>query len=140
MLNARCEQAVQLLTEALAEQDLVVLAALDLREVMQTKLGVAIPDQVVLGVGWAPLAAAALSLEPSLGLLLPMHVVIRAEAPGVTVVEAADPVMMVAITGNRALEPLVADCAARLAAALHTLRGTADGVRQGNADGDDPRG
>jgi hypothetical protein len=52
---------------------------------------------------------------------LPLHVVVRAAAAEVTVVEAADPVMMVAITGTPALEPLASDCAASLAAALHSL-------------------
>ena len=121
VLNERCEQVVQRVTAALADQDLVVLAELDLRAAMRTTLDVDIPDQVVLGVASASVAAAALSVEPSLGLLLPMHVVVRAEAPEVTVVEAVDPMVMVAITGNRLLEPVVADCAARLAAALHTL-------------------
>ena len=118
-----CEDVVRRMTEALAEQDLVVVAELDLRKAMQDKLGVVMPDQVVLGVCRAPLAVAALDVEPSLGLLLRMHVVVRAETPEVTVVEAADPVMMVAITGDPTLEPLVTDCAARLAAALHSLRG-----------------
>ena len=101
----------------------MVLAELDLHEVMQARLGIEIPDQRVLGVCRRPLADAALRVEPSLGLLLPVHVVIRAESPEVTVVEAADPVMMVAITGNPALEPLVHDSAERLAAALHSLPG-----------------
>jgi uncharacterized protein (DUF302 family) len=121
VLNEGCERVVRRVTAALADQDLVVLTELDLRAAMQTKLDVAIPDQVVLGVASASVAAAALSVEPSLGLLLPVPVVIRAEAPEVTVVEAVDPVVMVAITGDRVLEPVAADCAARLAAALHSL-------------------
>jgi uncharacterized protein (DUF302 family) len=123
VLEERCEDVVKRVRDALAGQDLVVIDELDLREAMQTKLGVTVPDQVVLGVCRAPLAVAALSVEASLGLLLPMRVVVRAAAAEVTVVEAADPVMMVAITGNPTLEPLVSDCAARLAAALHSLQG-----------------
>jgi uncharacterized protein (DUF302 family) len=107
--------------EALADQDLIVLAELDLAEVLQEKLGVEIPSQVVLGVCRPALAHVTLQAEPSVGLLIPVHVVVRAEAPDVTVVEAADPVMLVAITGNPGLEPVAADCTARLRAALHSL-------------------
>jgi len=123
VLNQSCQQVVRHVTEALAEQDFVVVAELDLREALQTTLGVTVPDQIVLGVCRRPLADAALRVEPSLGLLLPIRVVVRAAAPEVTVVEAVDPVMMLAITGNPALEPVVADSASRLAAALNSLPG-----------------
>ena len=123
MVGRRWDEVVDQVAAALAEQDFVVLAELDLREVMQVRLGIEMPDQRVLGVCRRPLADAALRAEPSLGLLLPVHVVIRAESAAVTVVEAADPVVMVAITGNPALEPLVQDSARRLAAALHSLPG-----------------
>ena len=123
MVGRRWDEVVDQVAAALAEQDFVVLAELDLREVMQARLGIEMPDQRVLGVCRRPLADAALRAEPPLGLLLPVHVVVRAESPEVTVVEAADPVMMVAITGNPALEPLVHDSAERLAAALHALPG-----------------
>jgi hypothetical protein len=51
-----------------------------------------------------------------------MRVVVRAATPDVTVVEAVDPMMMVAITGDPSLEPVVADSAGRLAAALNSLQ------------------
>ena len=123
MVGQRWDDVVDQVAAALAEQDFVVLDELDLHEVMRARLGIEMPDQRVLGVCRRPLADAALRAEPSLGLLLPVHVVVRAESPEVTVVEAADPVMMVAITGNPALEPLVHDSAERLAAALHSLPG-----------------
>ena len=123
VVDQRWQDVVGQVAGALAEQDFVVLAELDLRAVMQAELDVDMPDQRVLGVCRKPLADAALQVEPSLGLLLPIRVVVRAESPEVTVVEAVDPVMMVAITGDPALEPLVHDSARRLAAALHSLPG-----------------
>jgi uncharacterized protein (DUF302 family) len=123
VVGQQWEDVVDQVAGALAEQDFVVLAELDVRAVMQAELDIEMPDQRVLGVCRKPLADAALQVEPSLGLLLPMRVVVRAESPEVTVVEAVDPVMMVAITGNPALEPLVQDSARRLAAALHSLPG-----------------
>ena len=123
VVGQRWDDVVDQVAAALAEQDFVVLAELDLHTVMQAELGIEMPEQRVLGVCRRPLADAVLRAEPSSGLLLPVRVVVRAESPDVTVVEAADPVMIVAITGNPALEPLVHDSAERLAAALHSLPG-----------------
>jgi len=123
VVGERLDDVVEQVAAALAEQELVVLSELHLSTVVRAELGVEMPEQRVLGVCREELAEAALRVEPSVGLLLPLHVVVRAESPEVTVVEAADPVMMVAITGNPALQPLVHDSAERLAAALHSLPG-----------------
>ena len=45
VVNGSCEKVVRQVTEALAEQDFVVVAELNLRETLQTSLGVAMPDQ-----------------------------------------------------------------------------------------------
>src|SRR3954470_6788695 len=107
--------------EALGEQGFEVLTELDLSATLGARLGVELPPQVVLGVSWGPLAYAALQAEPSVGVLLPWHVVVRAEDGGTTVVEAASLQLMVAITGNPELEPVVADAGTRLAAAIASL-------------------
>ena len=122
VLQESCAGAVERVRRALAEQDFRVLSVIELSEAVETELGLAMPTQFVLGVCRATVAEAALRVEPSLGLLLPMPVVVRAEAPDVTVVEAANPMILVAITGNPALEPLVADSKARLAAAFRSLQ------------------
>ena len=84
--------------EALAEQGFEVLIELDLSEALRARLGVELPPQVVLGVSRVPLTYAALQAEPSVGVLLPWHVVVRAEDDSITVVEAADLHLVVAIT------------------------------------------
>jgi uncharacterized protein (DUF302 family) len=107
--------------EALAEQGFEVLTELDLGEALRGRLGVELPAQVVLGVSRVPLTYAALQAEPSVGVLLPWHVVVRAEDDSTTVVEAANLQLVVALTGNSHLEPVVADASARLAAAMASL-------------------
>ena len=68
-----------------------------------------------------PLAYAAVQAEPSIGLLLPCNVVVRALDETHTSVEAMDPAIMVTLTGNDALAEVAADASTRLTAALHSL-------------------
>ena len=105
----------------LAEVGFGVLTEIDLAGTLKTKLDVDIPAQVVLGACRPPLAHAALQAEPSIGLLLPCNVVVRAADDGHTIVEAMDPGAMVAITGNDALLEVATDARERLARALESL-------------------
>lgn len=59
--------------------------------------------------------------EPSIGLLLPCNVVVRALGGSRTVVEALDPVVMVTLTGNEGLTDVAVDARTRLTAALQSL-------------------
>ena len=105
----------------LAEVGFGVLTEIDLAGTLKTKLDVDIPAQVVLGACRPPLAHAALQAEPSIGLLLPCNVVVRAADDGHTIVEAMDPGAMVAITGNDALLEVATDARERLSRALDSL-------------------
>jgi len=105
----------------LAEVGFGVLTEIDLAGTLKTKLDVDIPAQVVLGACRPPLAHAALQAEPSIGLLLPCNVVVRAADEGHTIIEAMDPGAMVAITGNDALLEVATDARERLARALESL-------------------
>ena len=112
---------------ALAEQGFGVLTEIDVQATMKAKLDADIAPQVILGACRPPLALAALQAEPSIGLLLPGNVVVRALSQTTTVVEAADPQTMVSMTNNPALQGVADDAAQRLTAALDSL--TADPAR-----------
>jgi uncharacterized protein (DUF302 family) len=106
--------------EALAEQGFGVLTEIDLAATLQAKIGAQIPPQVILGACRPPLALAATRAEPSIGVLLPCNVVVRAEGES-TVVEAMDPDAMVQVTGNAALADVAVEARERLSAALESL-------------------
>ena len=115
------EVVLERVRDALAQQGFEVLTELNLSETLRARLGVVVPPQVVLGVSRVPLMHAALQAEPSVGVLLPWHLVVRAEDDETTVVEAANLQLVVALTGNPRLEPVVAEASRRLAAAMNSL-------------------
>ncbi|TQJ49656.1 DUF302 domain-containing protein [Phycicoccus sp. SLBN-51] len=115
------EQTLGAVREALQQQGFGVLTEIDLKATLKAKLDVDVEPQVILGACRPPLAHAALQAEPSVGLLLPCNVVVRASGAESTVVEALDPATMVDLTGNEALSDVATDAKGRLQAALEAL-------------------
>lgn len=106
---------------ALADQGFGVLTEIDIAATLRAKVGAEIPDQVILGACRPALALEALRAEPSVGLLLPCNVVVRAGDGGSTLVEAVDPGMMTTVTDNEGLAGVAAEARQRLGAALAAL-------------------
>jgi uncharacterized protein (DUF302 family) len=112
---------------ALSEQGFGVLTEIDVAATMKAKLDVDTDPYVILGACNPPLAHQALTAEPSIGLLLPCNVVVRAAGDRRTVVSAVDPETMVTSTGNPALQPVAEQARQRLVAALDTLHADLSG-------------
>lgn len=110
--------------QALADQGFGVLTEIDMRATLRAKLDVDIAPQVILGACRPPLAYAALQAEPTIGLLLPCNVVVRAADDGTILVQALNPDTMVSMTGNPNLASVATDARVRLTAALDSLRPT----------------
>jgi uncharacterized protein (DUF302 family) len=106
---------------ALAEQGFGVLTEIDVQATLRTKLGAEMEDYVILGACNPPLAQRALDADRDIGLLLPCNVVVRADGPSATVVQALDPQIMVEMTGRPELTGVADEATTRLRAALDAL-------------------
>lgn len=106
---------------ALADQGFGVLTEIDVAATMKAKLGKDMSPHLILGACNPSLAYQALGVEPSIGLLLPCNVVVRAAHHTHTLVEAMDPNVIVTATGNAGLSAVAEQARGRLAAALATL-------------------
>jgi uncharacterized protein (DUF302 family) len=114
------EATVAAVRQGLATQGFGVLTEIDVRATMKAKLGADLEPYVILGACNPALALRALTLDPSLGLLLPCNVVVRRTGE-VTVVEAVDPTIMAAMSGNPAMAAVARVAAERLATVLAGL-------------------
>ena len=124
VLDRPFDDVVAAVRVALSDQGFGVLTEIDVQATMKSKLDKDLPPYLILGACNPPLAYRALQAEPSVGLLLPCNVIIRQTDQG-TVVEAIDPMTMVSISGNPALQPIVDEVAGRLNAALAALAAVA---------------
>ncbi|MFC9439616.1 DUF302 domain-containing protein [Nocardia sp. NPDC057030] len=124
-VSAPFAQTVTLVREALSEQGFGVLTEIDVRATLHGKLGVEMEDYRILGACNPSLAHRALDIDRQIGQLLPCNVVVRTE-DDVTIVEAADPELLLRDTGTPELGPIAQAARARLAAALATVAQRAD--------------
>lgn len=123
-LNVPYETAVEKVTAALKEQGFGILTTIDVKETLKQKLGVDFSKYVILGACNPPLAHRALTTEHEIGLLLPCNVIVY-EADGHSVVAVADPIAMMEIVGNEALNEVAKEARNRLEKALSQLEGVA---------------
>ncbi len=120
-LSAGFDPTVERVRAALKDQGFGVLTEIDMRSTLREKLGVDLADYVILGACNPPLAHRAVQADPAIGLLLPCNVVIRAEGPDTTVVQAMDPQVMVQLSDAPELRAVADEAAARLRAALDAV-------------------
>jgi len=100
------DETIAAVREALADQGFGVLTEIDVRATMKAKLDIDVPAQMILGACNPPLAHQALTVEPSIGLLLPCNVVVREGDQG---------------SGNQKLEPIATEVGEKLAAVIDAL-------------------
>lgn len=113
---AEAEAAVR---QALADEGFGVLTEIDVAATLRAKLGVERPPLKILGACNPALANRALETDPSVALVLPCNVVLKADGEGRTSVTIADPRELMP---SEDFADLAADAASRLTAVAERLR------------------
>ncbi|HZT64590.1 MAG TPA: DUF302 domain-containing protein [Acidimicrobiales bacterium] len=114
------ERAVQAVKDAFKDQGFGTLTEIDVRQTLQDKLGVESEPCLIIGACNPQLAHRALSIEPSVAVLLPCNVVVRSRDRH-SQVEAMDPAVMSSVTGNPAMREVAAEAERRVEQALDAL-------------------
>ncbi|SCG53819.1 DUF302 domain-containing protein [Micromonospora halophytica] len=122
-LSAGFAPTVERVRAALKDQGFGVLTEIDMRATLHEKLGVDLEEYVILGACNPPLAHRAMEADRNIGLLLPCNVVVRADGPDATLVQAMDPQVMVRLSDAAELREVADEATRRLRAALDTLTG-----------------
>ena len=114
------DEAVSQIRQALDRQGFGILTEIDVQATMKAKLDVDVEPYLILGACNPSLAHQALTLEPTIGLLLPCNVVVRTEG-GVTIVQAMDPQLLVTVVDKPGLQAVADEARIRLAKSLAQL-------------------
>jgi len=118
IVAAPFEETVTKVTEALKAEGFGVLTTIDVKATMKAKLNVDFERYTILGACNPQLAHHALEIEHNVGLLLPCNVVVHEAHEGDgstrTRVDVADPVAMLGVIQNPAMQELASDARTRL--------------------------
>ena len=107
------DDAVAKVTDELKKEGFGVLTTIDMKKTLKEKIDVDFTRYVILGACNPPFAHKALSAEEQIGLLLPCNVIVY-EKEGKTVVAAFDPLIMLKLITNPAMEPIAREVESRL--------------------------
>lgn len=108
LVRGEFEQVVAKTVAALKAEGFGVLTDIDVKKTLKQKIGVDVPQQVILGACNPNFAHQAMQAEADLGLLLPCNVVVRAAETGSYWVSAVDPLKLLAVVGRDDLLPVAA--------------------------------
>lgn len=120
LVAAPFDDVVTRTRSALADQGFGVLTEIDVQATMKAKLDADVGPFLILGACNPPLAYRAINAQASIGVLLPCNVVIRQDGDQV-LVEAVDPMAMMSVAGDDALDAVAGEATDRLKAALRSL-------------------
>lgn len=123
-LDTSFDEAIGKVTDALKAEGFGVLTEIDMQAAFKEKLGKDFRRYSILGACNPPLAYAAVSADPNVGLLLPCNVTIEESGAGSSTVRLTDPLAMLG-SAPGGLSPAIRDVATdaharmqRVAAAL----------------------
>lgn len=117
---ATVEESVR---KALKDEGFGVLTEIDVKATFKKKLDVDFRPYKILGACNPPLAYNALNAAPDIGLLLPCNVTLSQTDSGKIEVALIDPVVMLGVAQNPALEPIAEEVKIRLQRVKDALAG-----------------
>ena len=122
IVEADFDAAVRRNTAALKLEGFGILSDIDVKTTMKEKLGIGdFPCYRILGACNPPIAHAALTAEPAIGVMLPCNVIVREMTNGHIEIAAINPVAAIGAIGNSALKALAAEVAAKLTKAVNAV-------------------
>lgn len=119
-LDLPFDQAIDQVTGALKTEGFGVLTTIDVKQTMKQKIGADFEPYTILRACNPQLAHRALQAEHDIGLLLPCNVVVHAHGDRIRV-DVADPVAMLGIVHNPAVQAVAEEAAQRLRRVIGTL-------------------
>lgn len=119
-VNSSFNEVLERAKKALQEEGFAVQAEINISNALREKLGVEVPQQIILGACNAALAHKALQVEPEIGLLLPCNVTVRQDDQHVRVA-VIDAERLMDFVGNPELKPIAAEAKSRLRAVVERI-------------------
>lgn len=114
-IDAGFEEAIERTRETLKQEGFGVLSEIRIDEKLKEKLGVDFRRYVILGACNPALAYATLKEDLNIGLLLPCNVIVyEADDKARSVVAAIDPIEMMSVVGDPAINVVATEVHARL--------------------------
>ncbi len=114
------EQAIEKITDELKKEGFGVLTTIDVKDTLKKKLDVDFKKYTILGACNPPFAYKALLAEEELGLLLPCNVIVY-EKGDKTAVSVFDPMIMVGIIENPAMQEIASEIKKKLERVLESI-------------------
>jgi len=122
-LSVPFEEAVQRTRTALQAQGVGVLTEIDVQATLKKKLGVDFRKYIILGACNPPLAYRAFQTQLEIGLLLPCNVIVY-EDDGGSVASIVDPLGMLVLLKDPAMDAIAHEAYERLVDVAIALRGS----------------
>ena len=121
-LKTDFETAIQRVTDALKVEGFGVLTEIDVKATLKKKIDVDFRPYKILGACNPVLAHHALSTDKQVGLLLPCNVTVSQESDDVIEVSIIDPLSMLGVVTNPAVESVAQEARAKLERVVESLK------------------
>jgi len=121
-LQMSFSEAVVKVKEGFLSQGFGALSEINVQEKMWEKLQKRMDGYLILGMCNPKLAAAAIDMEPNIGLLLPCNVIVRQTESGV-VVAAQKPSLMSEIVPTPGMEAIAKEAEEKILIAMQVIEG-----------------